>query len=183
MATIAAHLPFGELDRVADPLQQQQADLEGDDPLARAWPIYLPVKSGIDEISYGCFLSLYLHGSVNRRNRGGERPGQAAARRAALAGVNDPGRGPAGCRCGAATTPAVVREELATLAAHGINLNRSFCHWPDFHPEPDRLDEAVLARFADLLDGHREAGLGTVPTFIVAHMSGQNWDLARRHGR
>ena len=79
--------------------------------------------------------------------------------------------------------PAVVREELATLAAHGINLTRSFCYWPDFHPEPDRLDEAVLARFADFLDGHREAGLGTVPTFIVAHMSGQNWDPAWRHGR
>ncbi|MDF2742805.1 MAG: Mannan endo,4-beta-mannosidase [Actinomycetia bacterium] len=79
--------------------------------------------------------------------------------------------------------PAVVREELATLAAHGINLTRSFCYWPDFHPEPDRLDEAVLARFADFLDGHTEAGLGTVPTFIVGHMSGQNWDPAWRQGR
>jgi endo-1,4-beta-mannosidase len=79
--------------------------------------------------------------------------------------------------------PAVVREELATLAAHGINLTRSFCYWPDFQPEPDRLDEAVLARFADFLDRHREAGLATAPTFIVGHMSGQNWDPAWRQGR
>ena len=50
-------------------------------------------------------------------------------------------------------------------------------------PEPERLDEDVLARFADFLDAHLEAGLGTIPTFIVGHMSGENWDPAWRHGR
>ena len=79
--------------------------------------------------------------------------------------------------------PAVVAGELATLAAHGMNLTRSFCYWPDFMPEPDRLDEQVLARFADFLDRHTEAGMGTVPTFIVGHMSGENWDPAWRQGR
>jgi endo-1,4-beta-mannosidase len=79
--------------------------------------------------------------------------------------------------------PAVVGAELATLAAHGMNLTRSFCYWPDFHPEPDRLDERVLARFADFLDRHTEAGMATVPTFIVGHMSGENWDPAWRQGR
>jgi endo-1,4-beta-mannosidase len=79
--------------------------------------------------------------------------------------------------------PEVVRAELATLAGHGMNLTRSFCFWPDFHPEPDRLDKDVLARFADFLDRHAEAGMGTVPTFIVGHMSGENWDPAWRQGR
>ena len=79
--------------------------------------------------------------------------------------------------------PAVVAEELATLAANGLNLTRSFCFWPDFQPAPDRLDEAVLARFADFLDRHTEAGLATVPTFLVGHMSGENWDPAWRQGR
>ena len=79
--------------------------------------------------------------------------------------------------------PAVVGEELATLAAQGMNLTRSFCYWPDFMPEPDRLDEAVLERFGDFLDRHTEVGMGTVPTFIVGHMSGQNWDPAWRQGR
>ena len=64
-----------------------------------------------------------------------------------------------------------------------MNLTRSFCFWPDFMPEPDRLDEAVLERFGDFLDRHTEAGMGTVPTFIVGHMSGQNWDPAWRQGR
>jgi hypothetical protein len=77
----------------------------------------------------------------------------------------------------------VVRQELAVLAAHGCTLTRSFCYWPDFVPEPEVLDEEVMARFVDFLDLHREVGLRTVPTFIVGHMSGENWDPAWRQGR
>jgi endo-1,4-beta-mannosidase len=78
---------------------------------------------------------------------------------------------------------AVVREELAVLASHGLNVTRSFCFWPDFVPEPSRLDEDVLERFADFLDAHEAAGLTTIPTFIVGHMSGENWDPSWRAGR
>jgi endo-1,4-beta-mannosidase len=78
---------------------------------------------------------------------------------------------------------AVVREELAVLAAHGCNVTRSFCFWPDFMPEPERLDEEVLERFQDFLDAHVETGIGTIPTFIVGHMSGENWDPSWRQGR
>jgi endo-1,4-beta-mannosidase len=77
----------------------------------------------------------------------------------------------------------VVREELAVLAAHGCNMTRSFCFWPDFMPEPERLDPLVLDRFSDFLDAHLAAGLGTIPTFIVGHMSGENWDPSWRAGR
>jgi endo-1,4-beta-mannosidase len=77
----------------------------------------------------------------------------------------------------------VVREELAVLAEHGCSVTRSFCYWPDFVPEPERLDEAVLERFGDFLDAHVEVGLGTILTFIVGHMSGQNWDPPWRRGR
>jgi hypothetical protein len=79
--------------------------------------------------------------------------------------------------------PAVVREELGVLAEHGCNVTRSFCYWPSFVPEPERLDEAVLERFGDFLDAHVEHELGTIPTFIVGHMSGENWDPAWRQGR
>jgi endo-1,4-beta-mannosidase len=41
----------------------------------------------------------------------------------------------------------------------------------------------MLERFGDFLDRHAEAGMGTVPTFIVGHMSGENWDPAWRQGR
>jgi endo-1,4-beta-mannosidase len=77
----------------------------------------------------------------------------------------------------------VVRQELAVLAANGCTLTRSFCYWPDFVPSPEVLDEEVMAHFVDFLDLHEEAGLGTIPTFIVGHMSGANWDPAWRGGR
>jgi endo-1,4-beta-mannosidase len=79
--------------------------------------------------------------------------------------------------------PAVVREELGVLAEHGCTVTRSFCYWPDFVPQPERLDEQVLERFTDFLDAHSELGLETIPTFIVGHMSGANWDPPWRHGR
>lgn len=79
--------------------------------------------------------------------------------------------------------PEVIAEELGQLSAHGVNLTRSFLYWPDFQPEPDRLDEEKLASLADFLDRHTEAGMQTIPTFIVGHMSGENWDPAWRGNR
>ena len=69
----------------------------------------------------------------------------------------------------------VVREELAVLGDHGLNMTRSFFYWPDFMPEPDRVEETLVAHFADFLDAHVELGMTSVPTFIVGHMSGENW--------
>jgi beta-glucosidase len=79
--------------------------------------------------------------------------------------------------------PAVVREELAVLAEHGLDMTRSFFYWPDFMPEPDRVDEVLVERYADFLDAHAELAMTSVPTFIVGHMSGENWDPAWRGGR
>lgn len=78
---------------------------------------------------------------------------------------------------------AVIDEELDQLREHGMTVTRSFFYWPDFHPEPDRLDEDMIARFADFLDRHHEQGMRSIPTFIVGHMSGQNWDPVWRDGR
>ena len=82
-----------------------------------------------------------------------------------------------------ATTPGVVREELAVLRDHGLNMTRSFFYWPDFMPEPDRVDETLVAHYADFLDAHHELGMTSVPTYLVGHMSGENWDPAWRGGR
>ncbi len=71
----------------------------------------------------------------------------------------------------------IVREELATLRSLGCTVTRSFCFWSDFMPAPETLDEEVLERFEDFLGLHVEAGLQTIPTFIVGHMSGQNWPV------
>jgi len=77
----------------------------------------------------------------------------------------------------------VVRDELAVLARLGCTLTRSFCYWPEFMPEPELLDPEIMERFEEFLDLHDKAGMWTVPTFIVGHMSGQNWDPSWRGGR
>ena len=79
--------------------------------------------------------------------------------------------------------PGIVSAELRALRDHGLDMTRSFFYWPDFMPEPDRIDEVMAGRFADFLDRHTEAGMSTVPTFIIGHMSGENWDPAWRGGR
>ena len=79
--------------------------------------------------------------------------------------------------------PAVVDAELAVLKGHGLTMTRSFFYWPDFMPGPDEIDETMAGRFADFLDRHAGHGLTTIPTFIVGHMSGENWDPAWRDGR
>jgi endo-1,4-beta-mannosidase len=79
--------------------------------------------------------------------------------------------------------PTIVRAELEVLAAHGLTMTRSFFYWPDFMPTPTSIDETLCEHFADFLDAHREAGMTTIPTFIVGHMSGENWDPSWRGGR
>lgn len=79
--------------------------------------------------------------------------------------------------------PDVVDEELRVMRDHGIGLTRSFLHWPDFMPAEDVLDADLLARYDDFLDRHHALGMHTIPTFVVGHMSGQNWDPAWRDGR
>ncbi len=76
-----------------------------------------------------------------------------------------------------------IRMELKQLADSGCNVTRSFLYWPHFVPEEHFLDENVLNRFSNFLDAHLETGLSTVPTFIVGHMSGENWDPSWRNGR
>ena len=77
----------------------------------------------------------------------------------------------------------LVRAELSTMAAAGLDITRSFLFWPHAMPQPGRLDEAVLDRFARFLDLHLELGMHTIPTFLVGHMSGENWDPSWREGR
>ena len=79
--------------------------------------------------------------------------------------------------------PAVVRQELTVLREHGLSMTRSFLYWPDVMPAPHQLDQDQLAAFGDFLDLHAELGMTTIPTFLVGHMSGENWDPSWRQGR
>ena len=77
---------------------------------------------------------------------------------------------------------AVVSDELQTMVRHGITLTRSFYYWPDFMPTPDTIDEELVGHYTEFLDEHLRLGMRTVPTFIVGHMSGENWDPVWRDG-
>jgi endo-1,4-beta-mannosidase len=77
----------------------------------------------------------------------------------------------------------VVRDELHVLAEHGLNVTRSFFFLPDFMPTPYAVDEDCVRRYERFLDLSAEAGVGTIPTFVVGHMSGENWDVSWRQGR
>ena len=76
-----------------------------------------------------------------------------------------------------------VAKELQVLADHGLTVTRSFFFWPDFMPTPDTVDEQLLDRFGEFLDLHTAIGMRTIPTLLVGHMSGENWDPAWRAGR
>ncbi len=78
---------------------------------------------------------------------------------------------------------ALVREELAVLVAHGLNVTRSFFYWPDFQPAPDTIDDGAVAKYRQFLQASEEVGIATIPTFIVGHMSGWNWEPSWRDGR
>ncbi|MDR6573610.1 endo-1,4-beta-mannosidase [Curtobacterium sp. 320] len=78
---------------------------------------------------------------------------------------------------------ALVRTELEVMRRHGVSFTRSFFFWPDFHPEPWSIDETRCAAFEEFLDLHQALGMTTIPTFLIGHMSGQNWDPAWRGGR
>ncbi len=77
----------------------------------------------------------------------------------------------------------LVAQELDVLAHHGVEVVRSFFELPSFLPEPQSLDGRLVERFARFLDLCTKAGLRTIPTFVVGHMSGENRDLPWRAGR
>lgn len=71
--------------------------------------------------------------------------------------------------------PDEIAADLRALAAAGVEYLRGFLFWPDFMPDPDRVEPVMLERaraFVDLCARHR---LGLHLTFLVGHMSGQNW--------
>ena len=72
--------------------------------------------------------------------------------------------------------------DLAALAALGLTVTRSFCFWPDFQPEPYRIDPVMVERFRRFLDLHVRHGMKSIPTFIIGGMSGRNFDPPWRDG-
>lgn len=79
--------------------------------------------------------------------------------------------------------PQEVGQELRQMRELGMNVCRSFLYTPDFMPTPHRVEPEMLDRLDQFMALCRQAGMLTIPTFFVGHMSGENWDVPWRQGR
>ena len=82
-----------------------------------------------------------------------------------------------------------VRDDMAQIAALGLDCVRFFLSWEEFQPEAARIDSASLGRLQTVMDAISESGLAAIPTLFTGHMSGVNWlpewtlDAHTAHGR
>lgn len=79
--------------------------------------------------------------------------------------------------------PEIVESEVAMMKSLGMNCCRSFIFSHALMPEPYTVDDSRLKRFDCFLKICEKHSFLTIPTFIVGHMSGQNWDFPFREGR
>jgi len=79
--------------------------------------------------------------------------------------------------------PAAIGADLRELAALGANAVRVFCFTPDFMPASDVVSSDAIERLASMIELAAKAGLWSIPTFLVGHMSGENWQTQWSRGR
>ena len=78
---------------------------------------------------------------------------------------------------------AVIRRELEQLKSIGLDCVRAFALVPSFMPAPPALSADALARFSRFLATCGQVGMGVLPTPLVGHMSGVNFDFPGQAGR
>ena len=79
--------------------------------------------------------------------------------------------------------PAIVDAELSAMRDAGANVCRSFVFLPTFMPHPPAVDAGAVARFRSFLDACARHGIATLPSLLVGHMSGENYDFPGQDGR
>lgn len=79
--------------------------------------------------------------------------------------------------------PGTIEEEVKKMKEFGMNLCRFFILSPSFLPAPSEISEKHMSRLITFLEICEKHKLMTIPTFIVGHMSGENWDFGFREGR
>lgn len=79
--------------------------------------------------------------------------------------------------------PDAVQEELQKMRELGFNICRSFLFMPDFIPSGLRVEPGALRKLDHFLDLCESAGIGTILSFFVGHMSGEDWNVVWRGDR
>jgi endo-1,4-beta-mannosidase len=91
-------------------------------------------------------------------------------------GANFWSRG-AGPRTWSRATDAALDGELDQARAIGLDLLRVFAFIPDFVREDGAIDESRLARMRRFAEHAGRRGISLLPTALVGHMSGDNFEL------
>ena len=78
---------------------------------------------------------------------------------------------------------AAVENDLRELASLGANVARIFCFLPDFMPAPDAIAGEAVGRLDATVELAARNGLWCIPTFLVGHMSGENFGPDWSEGR
>jgi endo-1,4-beta-mannosidase len=76
-----------------------------------------------------------------------------------------------------------VRVEVRQMRRLGLGACRSFLFAPSFMPRPPAVSSTALRRFGRFLRLCGDAGLATMPSLVVGHMSGENYEFPGQRGR
>lgn len=68
-----------------------------------------------------------------------------------------------------------ISEDLRALRRAGVGYLRAFLFWPDFMPQAERVNPQMVERLIRFLEICGQQDLDVFLTFLVGHMSGQNW--------
>jgi len=79
--------------------------------------------------------------------------------------------------------PSEIAAEFSQIREMGFQAVRIFLLWEDFQPSENKISEASVSHFDELLAMAKREKLTLVPTFFTGNMSGEVWDVAWRKNR
>ncbi len=79
--------------------------------------------------------------------------------------------------------PNEIEKELGIIKDLGMNSVRFFLFMPDFIKTNHQVEPLMLTRLNQFLDLCEQYQLYSLPSFIVGHMSGEDWDVDWRQNR
>jgi len=78
--------------------------------------------------------------------------------------------------------PEELIEDVGRMKQLGMNVCRPFLYMPAFMEREDQVNPIMMERLEFFLNICEENELYSFPTFIVGHMSGEDWDVQWRDG-
>ena len=79
--------------------------------------------------------------------------------------------------------PEEYEQDIKQMKALNMNLCRFFLFFPDFMPKENTVSPLMVQRLKSFLDICEKYKMGSMPSFFVGHMSGEDWDVDWRQGR